>query len=180
MYRFLQEQHMNRRVSAALAGVAFLIVGSLALIRLSPLRGDAEGSPFAEAPSPTFDPGDEAVPQDLLARAKEEFNSYICNKGGLDNVTASGATTFGEIDALLPKLAIGKASPNIPGSNPVFGVVVQGQCTAINENPYETKQGYFLFDGEGRLIYGRVWVSGSEPRLDEAFGPEVDNGLAMG
>lgn len=172
---------VKRQVAAIAFGLIFVGIVAVALRSMSAI---GESSLPAAVSSPTYQQGAEHVPSSALVQAIDEFNAEIvCGDGRLDKVTVSGATTFGDIDALLPKLGIGRASPNIAASVPIYGAVVQGDCTVENEEePYKAVQGYFLFtliDGQLRMVYGRVWLSGFEPELDAPFGPRTDDGLAI-
>jgi len=172
---------MRRHPIEIVVGVASLAVVALALWWMSALD-HGSSAPAAE---PTFRSQLELqdVPKDALDQARGEFNAYTCEAGVFDVVTTSGATTLGEVDGLIPAIALGEATPNLPDSTPIYGAVVQGDCRVTSEEPYRAIQGYFLFslvDQQMRLAYGRTWPAGSEPQIHSPFGPEANEALSMG
>lgn len=139
--------------------------------------GGAQGSlTWQSGTTATYTVGDANVPDAATRQAIEEFNGYSCARGRLNTIATIGATTKGDLDGLLPRLHLAASMPNLPDDMPIYGAVLRGDCSMGGQS---SVQGYMLFNGEGHLLYGRLWNEGIEPALDQPFGPQVDAGLAI-
>lgn len=158
----------------------FLLGAAATVVVIAHLLTAAPATSTADAAAPTYQKGIQYVPEAVMTKAIEEFNGRFCSQGRLDTVPVAGASTKGDVVALLPKLGLASAWPHLTDATPIYAAVFQGDCIVEEDSGARPAvQGYALFNDDGFVLYGRVWYRGLETQLDEPFGDATDDALKL-